>query len=63
MRFVATGDDAAEGAAVVTVYLADNEGPATTVPRTVGEEHHLFVRSQQGWRFVSRSVEQVFVRE
>jgi hypothetical protein len=40
-----------------------DEGPGTTVPGAVGEDHDRFVRTDQGWRFVSRSFDLLFVRQ
>jgi hypothetical protein len=61
MRFVADGDEAAEGTTLLVQYLDDGDGPGSTLPRAVGEDRDRFVRTEQGWRFVSRSFEQLFV--
>jgi hypothetical protein len=63
MRFVADGDDAAEGTTLLVQYLAEGDGLGTTLPRAVGEDRDRFVRTDQGWRFISRSFEQLFVRQ
>jgi hypothetical protein len=63
MRFIADGDDRAEGTTVITQYIDQGAGPGTTVPGAVGEDHDRFVRTDQGWRFVSRSFELLFVRQ
>jgi hypothetical protein len=62
MRFVAVGSDMAEGTCVLTVYMHDGDGPGTTVPFAVGEDIDRYVRTDQGWRFTSRSFDQLFAR-
>jgi hypothetical protein len=62
MRFVADGDDMAEGTTLITQYLSEGEGPGTTLPAAVGEDRDRFVRTGHGWRFVSRSFDLLFVR-
>ena len=62
MRFVADGPDAAEGITVLTVYVVAGQGPATTIPFTVGEDHDRFVRTEQGWKLVSRRWVELFSR-
>jgi hypothetical protein len=63
MRFVADGDDAAEGTTLLIQYLDEGDAQGTTLPRAVGEDTDRFVRTEQGWRFASRSFEQLFVRQ
>jgi hypothetical protein len=63
MRFVADGDDAAEGTTLLIQYLDEGDGLGATLPRAVGEDRDRFVRTEQGWRFVLRSFEQLFVRQ
>jgi hypothetical protein len=63
MRFIADGDDRAEGTTVITQYMDKGDGPGTTVPAAVGEDHDRFVRTDQGWRLVSRSFDLLFVRQ
>jgi hypothetical protein len=63
MRFVADGDDTAEGTTVVTQYLGEEDGLGMTLPNTVGEDHDRFVRTDHGWRLVSRHWDQLFVRQ
>jgi hypothetical protein len=43
-------------------YLDEGDGRGTTLPRAIGEDRDRFMRTDQGWRFVSRSFEQLFVR-
>jgi hypothetical protein len=63
MRFIADGDDRAEGTTLITQYMDQGDGPGTTVPSAVGEDHDRFARTNQGWRFVSRSFDLLFVRQ
>jgi hypothetical protein len=63
MRFIADGDDRAEGTTVITQYMDQGDGPGRTLPAAVGEDHDRFVRTDQGWRFVSRSFDLLFVRQ
>jgi hypothetical protein len=62
MRFIADGDDRAEGTTLLIQYLDEGDGRGTTLPRAIGEDRDRFMRTEQGWRFVSRSFEQFFVR-
>lgn len=62
MRFVYDGDNAAIGTTVLTVFMVAGEQASTTVPFSVGEDHDRFVRTEQGWRFVSRRWVELFAR-
>lgn len=63
MRFVYDGDDnTAIGTTVLTVFMLAGEQASTTVPFSVGEDHDKFVRTEQGWRFVSRRWVELFAR-
>jgi len=64
MRFVYDGDDnnAAIGTTILTVFMVADEQAATTVPYNVGEDHDRFLRTEQGWRFVSRRWVELFAR-
>ena len=62
MRFVSDGPDAAEGTTILTVFMAAGSEPATTQPFSVGEDHDRFVRTDNGWRFVSRRWVELFAR-
>ncbi|MFZ2012532.1 MAG: nuclear transport factor 2 family protein [Nocardioides sp.] len=67
MRFTRSGQDAAgrdtaSGVTMLTVFLADDDGCATTIPWVVGEDHDSFVLTDQGWRFTHRSWVQLFQR-
>jgi hypothetical protein len=60
MRFEASGDGAAAGTTVVTVYLHNGDGSGGTRAYTVGEYQDQFVHTPVGWRFRSRRMEQLF---
>ena len=62
MRFVADGPDHAEGITILTVFMVAGPGAATTLPFSVGEDHDRFVRTADGWRFVSRRWVELFAR-
>ena len=62
MRFVADGANAAEGTTVLTVFLVAGPGAATTLQWMVGEDHDRFVRTEHGWRLVSRRWVELFTR-
>lgn len=62
MRFVIDGPDAAEGTIILTVFMVAGEEPATTQPFSVGEDHDRFVRTEEGWRIVSRRWVELFAR-
>lgn len=61
MRFTADGEDGAEGSTVLTMFMTAREGPATTLPWSVGEDHDRFARTD-GWRFVRREWVELFAR-
>jgi hypothetical protein len=62
MRFVADGANAAAGTTVLTVFMVAGSGPATTLPWMVGEDHDRFVRTEHGWKLVSRRWVELFTR-
>jgi len=62
MRFVYDGPNAAKGTTMLTVFMVAGEGPATTLPWSVGEDHDRFVRTAQGWKLVSRRWVELFSR-
>jgi hypothetical protein len=62
MRFVSDGPDAAEGTTILTVFMVAGSGTTTTQPFSVGEDHDRFVRTEEGWRFVSRRWVELFAR-
>jgi len=62
MRFVIEGPDAAEGTTILTVFMVAGSEAATTQPFSVGEDHDRFVRTEAGWRFVSRRWVELFAR-
>ena len=61
MRFVTDGPDTAEGSTILITFM-DADGTQTSVPWHVGEDHDRFVRTEQGWRLVSRSYINLFTR-
>ena len=63
MRFVADGPNPAEGTRLLTVFMVEKPGAATTLPWRVGEDHDRFVRTEQGWRLVSRRWADLFERD
>jgi hypothetical protein len=62
MRFVSTGPDTAEGVVVLTVFMVAGQDTATTLPLTVGEDHDRYIRTEEGWKFVSRKWVELFSR-
>jgi SnoaL-like domain len=60
MRFTDAGDGRATGSTLLTVFMheGDDRGPA--IPSVVGEDTDEFVRTEAGWRFVSRTFEVLF---
>jgi hypothetical protein len=60
MRFVSDGHDNADGTTLVAAYMDD--GTAATVPFQVGEDIDRFVRTSEGWRFLSRRWNTLFAR-
>jgi hypothetical protein len=47
---------------VLTVFMVAGPGAATTAPWTVGEDHDRFVRTEHGWKLVSRRWVELFTR-
>ena len=62
MRFAAVGPNAAEGTTLLTVFMVAGTAAATTLPFNVGEDHDRFVRTEHGWKFVSRRWVSLFNR-
>ena len=63
MRFLATGDDTAEGITVLSVYVRNqHEAPGTSVPWTVGEDRDQFVRTENHSRLFARRWVSLFER-
>jgi hypothetical protein len=62
MRFVADGPNAAKGTTILTVFMVAGPGPATTLPWMIGEDHDRFLRTEHGWRLVSRRWVELFWR-
>jgi len=62
MRFVSTGSDTAKGVVVLTVFMVAGQDAATTLPLTVGEDHDCYMRTKDGWKFVSREWVELFSR-
>ncbi len=63
MRFVLEGNDKARGTCLVTAYVDEADGPGSTLPLVVGEDHDTFVRTEEGWRFLSRTWDPLFFRQ
>ena len=61
MRFIDRGNGRASGSTLLTVFMHDGDGPGSPVPAVVGEDTDEFVRTDAGWRFVSRRFETLFV--
>jgi hypothetical protein len=62
MRFVADGPNAAEGTTVLTVFMVAGSRSAATQPWVVGEDHDRFVRTEHGWKLVTRRWVELFKR-
>jgi hypothetical protein len=62
MRFVYDGPNRAKGTTMLTVFMIAGDGPATTIPWSVGEDHDEFVRTENGWKFKSRQWVELFSR-
>ena len=62
MRFVSNGPDQAEGTTILTVFMVAGSEAPTTQPFSVGEDHDRFIRTEEGWRFVSRRWVELFAR-
>jgi SnoaL-like domain len=60
MRFVAGGHGHVTGSTLLTVFTHDGDGRGPAVPSVVGEDIDEFVRTDAGWRFVSRTFETLF---
>jgi hypothetical protein len=54
MRFLAVGDDQAEGTTILTVYQAEATSREQTIPAAIAVYQDRFGRTPEGWRFVSR---------
>jgi hypothetical protein len=46
----------------LTVFMVAGRGDATTLPWNVREDHDRFVRTEEGWKFVSRHWVNLFTR-
>lgn len=60
MRFTDRGNGQAAGSTVLTVFMHDGDGRGPAVPAVVGEDTDEFIRTDAGWRFVSRAFETLF---
>jgi hypothetical protein len=60
MRFVDRGDGRATGSTLLTVFIHDGAGRGPAAPAVVGEDTDEFIRTDAGWRFVSRTFETLF---
>jgi hypothetical protein len=61
MRFTAVEADKATGSTILTVFMGKKGLIGSSIPAVVGEDHDEFVRTPDGWRFVSRTFETHFV--
>jgi hypothetical protein len=50
----------ATGSALLTVFIHEGDGRGPAIPSVVGEDTDEFVRTDAGWRFVSRTFEVLF---
>jgi SnoaL-like domain/Family of unknown function (DUF6510) len=60
MRFTDRGNGQATGSTLLTVFMHDGDGRGPAVPAVVGEDTDEFIRTDVGWRFVSRAFETLF---
>jgi hypothetical protein len=60
MRFAGAGDGRAMGSTLLTVFIDEGDGRGPAIPSVVGEDTDEFVRTDAGWRFVSRTFEVLF---
>lgn len=60
MRFTDYGDGRAKGSTLLTVFIDEGGGRGPAIPSVVGEDTDEFVRTDAGWRFVSRTFEVLF---
>ena len=60
MRFTDRGNGRATGSTLLTVFMHDGDGRGPAVPAVVGEDIDEFIRTDVGWRFVSRAFETLF---
>jgi hypothetical protein len=62
MHFVYDAPNMARGTTLLTVFMVAGQGSATTLPWSVGEDHDVFVRTENGWRLQSRHWVELFSR-
>jgi len=55
MRFTDRGNGRATGSTLLTVFMHEGDGVGQAVPAVVGEDIDEFLRTDVGWRFVSRT--------
>ena len=60
MRFIDRGSGKATGSTLLTVFTHDGAGRGPAIPAVVGEDTDEFIRTDIGWRFVSRTFETLF---
>ena len=60
MRFTDGGDGRARGSTLLTVFIHEGDGRGPAIPSVVGEDTDEFVRTEAGWRFLSRTFEVLF---
>lgn len=54
--------DNATGLVYLTLYRGDGPGPHPAIPDLVGEYRDRFVRTDEGWRFATRTAAAAFER-
>jgi hypothetical protein len=60
MRFIARGTGRATGSTLLTVFMNEGDGRRPAVPAVVGEDTDEFIRTDVGWRLLSRTFETLF---
>ena len=60
MRFIDRGTGRATGSTLLTVFMHEGDGRGPAVPAVVGEDTDEFIRTDVGWRLVSRTFETLF---
>jgi len=60
MRFTDRGNGRAAGSTLLTVFIHDGDGRGPAIPSVVGEDADEFIRTDAGWRFVSRTFATLF---
>ena len=61
MRFLTDGEARAVGSTMLIVFM-DVDEAQSSVPFSVGEDHDRFIRTEEGWRFLSRRWVELYKR-